>query len=155
MQHQGKSLRQIHTILYEVEAGQRCLTWMVCYYVQSSWEWMLHQWSISHDFIFELTQEKIDHTASGGENWGQLILQPNHGEQQGRRLGFPLLCSASLFELCFVDAGRGRRKRRRSFELAKRLESTNSLCSTRPPTDWPNLNTCATLQLLCSTVQHT
>ena len=89
-------------------------------------------------------KKRLTTRQDGGENWGQLILQPNHGERQRGSFGSPL-CSASLLELCFVFCG-GRRKRRRSFELAKRLESTNSLCSTRPPTDWPNLNTCATLR---------
>ena len=81
------------------------------------------------DMTSFLTQFRLTTPSASGENWGQLILQPNHGA-----------FVRHLFELLWRREG--------TFDLAKRLESTKSLCSTRPPTDWPNLNTCATLQLL-------
>ena len=89
------------------------------------------------DMTSFLTQFRLTTPSASGENWGQLILQPNHAGLGSSLFGISSNCVL----------WRGRRKRRRSFELAKRLESTNSLCSTRPPTDWPNLNTRATLHL--------
>ena len=80
------------------------------------------------DMTSFLTQFRLTTPSASGENWGQLILQPNHGA-----------FVRHLFELLWRREG--------TFDLAKRLESTKSLCSTRPPTDWPNLNTRATLHL--------